>query len=105
MNILSQFFERKGIDPAKLNEEEKTTLEQWKATFAQADKEVSVADILSFCDTNIKQIEASFRDFNTPPEKRERQVIAHSVYTAIRDLINRPREERERFEKYLSTLL
>lgn len=105
MSVLSQFFERKGIDPADLNAEEKATLEQWKNTFTQADKDVTVADILAFCDMNIKQIEVEFRSFDTPPEKRERQVIAYSTYVAIRNLINAPREQREQFEKYLSTLL
>lgn len=105
MSILSRFFEQKGIDPRELSPEEKVTVEQWQSTFAKADKDVTVADIADFCQKNLALIETQFANLDTPKDKLQSLVLLHSVYTAIRNLINAPNAEREQFERYLSTLL
>lgn len=105
MSLLSRFFEQKGIDPNDLSPEEKATVDQWQATFAKADKDVTVTDIKDFCEKNIAAIEGQFANLDTPKDKLERLVLVHSVYSAIKNLINAPNEQREQFERYLSTLL
>ena|SRR3990167_1088127 len=103
MSILNKFFERKGIDPSTLSSDEKATMEQWKVTLEA--KEVTVDTILDFCTQNIKHIEGQFRDVTIMEDKLKRLTLLHSVYSTLRDLIKAPVEQREQFEKYLSTLL
>ena len=104
MSILSRLLEKKGIKSTEeLTPEERVDFDNWKRILSKEDIELS--DVEEFCASNIKNIEAKFKDLDNSKEKLERLVLLHSVYSSLKNLINSPRAEREQLEQYLTQLL
>lgn len=102
-NVISKVLEKKGIKPEELTKEEQATIDQWQKTLSSGD--ITLDTISAFCNQNLAFIEAQFRDLNNSHEKTSRLVLLHSVYTALRNVINAPKAERESLENYLNQLL
>ena len=104
MSILSELLKRRGIKSTEeLSPDERVEYDNWKATLSKED--ISLKDVEGFCGIQIANIEAQFKDLANSKEKIERLVLLHSVYSAIKSLINSPGAERENMEKYLTQLL
>lgn len=104
MGILSRLLEKKGIKSTEeLTLEERVDFDNWKKILSKED--INLSDVEEFCASNIRNIEAKFKDLDNSKEKLERLVLLHSVYSSLRNLINSPRAEREQLEQYLTQLL
>lgn len=104
MSILTRLLEKKGIkSPEELTPEERVDFDNWKKVLSKED--IKLSDVEEFCASNIRNIEAKFKDLDNSKEKIERLVLLHSVYSSMKNLINSPRAEREQLENYLTQLL
>ena len=103
-NLLSRLLQKRKIkDFTELSEDERETFEGWKKILGKEDLEMK--DISKFCVSQIDYIETQFKDLNASTQKRERLVLLHSVYSALRNLIEGPKAEREQLEEYLTSIL
>ena len=104
MDLLKKLFAKRGItDTTTLSTEETATYDKWSKVLS--DGEITVAKIKQFCDMQIGLIEGKFKDTTRTVAQTERLVIAHSIYKAIIDSIEKPARERENMEQYLNQLL
>lgn len=104
MDILSKILGKRGIkDASELSAEEQETFNQWKKTLAE--EPISLESIKEFCEYQLVVIQQGFKDLDRSPQKTERLVLLHGVYSAIRDLISNPQVAKESLVKYLTTLI
>lgn len=101
MNILSKIFEKRGIkDASELDTEEREDFERYRAILAKPD--ISIQDITQFLETQIKVIEAKWKDYAM--ENKADLIPYHTIYRALADIIKSPQVEREQLEQYLIAL-
>ena len=101
MNILSKIFEKRGIkDVSELDTEEREDFERYQTILAKPD--LSLADVEQFLETQIKIIEAKWKDYST--KDKADLIPYHTIYRALADMIKSPQVEREQLEKYLIQL-
>ena len=104
MSIITELLKRRGIkSKEELIKEELQEFEQWETILAKED--ISLKDVEEFCKIQLSITEGKFKDLDNTPQKTEKLVLLHSVYSGIRNLINSPRQERENLENYLRQLL
>lgn len=89
----------KNLD--SLRSDEKEDYDRWQKILSN--ENVTTDNIRDFCNTQIAIIEGKWRDLDR--KDSEKLIPYHTVYCAIRDLINSPQAERENLEKYLNQLL
>jgi hypothetical protein len=103
-NILSQLLQKRGInDVNELSKEERVEFDNWNAILSK--DEVSIEKIAEFCQSQIAIVERSFDDLERSPQKTDRLVLQHTIYSKFLNLISGPKHEREALEKYLQGLL
>lgn len=103
-NIISKLFNKRGIkDSSELSEEEKGQFEQWQAILAK--ESLTVSDIIEFCEGQVANIEAQFKDLDNSSEKQNKLVIQHNVYKTLINIIKSPSAEKESLERYLTDML
>lgn len=101
MNILSKIFEKRGIkDISELDTDEREVFERYKAILSKPD--LSLTDIEQFLETQIKVIEAKWKDYET--QNKAGLIPYHTIYRALADIIKSPQAEREQLEQYLIAL-
>ena len=79
---------------------ERQTFENWNRILSQK-SEITVENIAQFCEYQIMQIEAQWRQDQT----KGHLIAQHTVYKAILEAMKAPQKERESLEKYLMGLL
>lgn len=104
ISLITKLLQKRGIkDVNELSPEEKGTFESWEKILSGS--EVSVKSISTFCEHNIRTVEAQFKNLDTSKEKLERLVLLHTVYSSLLGIINSPQAEKEALERYLNSLL
>jgi hypothetical protein len=101
MSILSRFLQKRNLKEEELRPEEKAQFDQWKLTLSEG--ECSVEKIKEFCIRMVQAIEVKWADFDYP--NKDKLIPSHSVYKAILGVIDGPKAEKERLEKYLTQLI
>jgi len=103
-NILSRLFAKKGIkDTTELSPEELHDFQNWQRVLSE--EAITVQTIADFCKGELLRIESQFKELEDSPEKKARLALLHSVYASIRDVIEKPKHEREALVKYLENLI
>lgn len=103
-NLLTKLLERRGIkDVTELSKEEMADFTAWQSVLRN--DEVTVATILDFCNAEIGRIETQFKNTDDSNEKKARLTMLHGVYSSIRNVISKPRLERESVVKHLESLI
>tara|TARA_R110002096_G_scaffold14474_1_gene50248 strand:+ start:207 stop:524 length:318 start_codon:yes stop_codon:yes gene_type:complete len=104
MNTLSKVLASKGIkDESELSDEEKAQFENWRAILAK--EELTMEDVVKFCNAQIDNIEAQFKDLENSQDKVKGLVLQHSIYKTLASIIKSPSVERESLERYLTDLI
>lgn len=104
MSILDKLFAKRGItDVTKLDDNERITFDKWQKVLSEG--EITVSKIQEFCKMQLGLIEGKFKDTTRTTQQTERLVIAHSIYKALLDSMEKPARERESMEKYLQQLI
>ena len=103
MSILSKLLQKRGVDESGLSPEEKTQYDNWKRILTE--EGITVEKIADFCRQMISVIESKWASLEISADKKAELVPYHTVYRAIQQVIDGPKSERERLEKYLNQLL
>jgi hypothetical protein len=102
--ILTRLFEKKGIkDISELSYADKLEFDKWNGILSEG--EVTLDKVLQFCTTQLSLIERQFRDLDISTQKRDRLMLLHGVYSALKEVITQPKAQKEALEKYLEGLL
>lgn len=103
-NALSKVLESKGIkDESELSDEERAQFNNWRSILNK--EELNMDDVIGFCNAQVDNIEAQFKDLNNSAEKLTRLVLQHSIYKTLATIIKSPAAERESLEVYLTDLI
>ncbi len=101
---LEKYLQKIGVKNSnELSEEEKQTFDEWKGILSGG--QVTVDKIKQFCTEQIKVIEGQWKNLDNSPQKNERLILLHTVYSTLSDLITSPEADRERLEKQLDQML
>lgn len=104
MDILNKLLQKRGIkDAQELDKEEKQQFETWRKILSK--DELSIGDIREFCKTQCDIIEAKWKDYEIPREKKSEWIAPHTIYKTLLQAIDSPKEGREQLEKYLNDLI
>ena len=104
MSTLPKLLEKRGIKSKdELDPDEKATFEGWERILSG--EKVTVENIAIFCENQLANIEAQFKDLDAPLEKKGRLTLLHSVYSSLLGLIKNPDKQKEALEQYLQTLV
>ncbi|MBI5573486.1 MAG: hypothetical protein HY919_02900 [Elusimicrobia bacterium] len=102
--ILSKLFQKRGIkDYSELSPEEKKDFDSWKLILDK--DELSLGDILKFCNSQIEMIESKWRDLNLEQQKKAELIPYHTCYKTLAGAIQSPKVVREMLEKQLLALI
>ncbi len=103
-SLLTKLFEKRGIQGFdELDEDEKTTYEQWQSVLSK--DELTAKDIREFCKTQVDNIEAKWGDYNVDQSRKAELIPYHTVYKKIFTAIDSPKQMREALEKSLIQLI
>jgi hypothetical protein len=101
---VKKLLHKRGIkDLEQLDPEEKKTFESWQLVLNKS--ELSTADIVSFCRSQISVIEGKWKDLETPSAKKAELIPYHVVYKSLLAAIESPKAARETLEIYLNQLV
>lgn len=102
--LIERLLDKRGLSLDNLSEEERLQLEKWQATLVK--KEVTVTDIVDFCDNQLSFIEKQFDNIENTSQTNDRLVILHSVYRKIRALLSdTSKKQREKLEAELTAMI
>lgn len=102
--LLEKYLDKKSIASIdQLDADEKATLKQWEVTLKG--KEVTVADVVDFCQVQLGFIERQFDNLDTPAGRNDRLVLMHSLYRKICTLLTAPQKERAALEAKLTDMI
>ena len=104
MDILSRLLGKRGIkDVSELSTEEQETFNQWKKTLSE--DTVDIDTIKGFCDYQLSLIDQGFKDLDRTPQKTERLVLLHNVYSSLKGIIDNPQVAKKSLVEYLTGML
>ena len=111
LEILSKLLNKRGITKAQLSSEalipggisEKDQFEKWEKVLSG--EEVTVESIKQFCEGQKKKIEMQWKGFGNDTQKNERLIVAHTIYSAILEVTDAKKVERESLEQYLNQII
>ena len=102
--LIEKLLNRRGIkNPEQLDNEEKQTFENWQLVLNKS--ELTTADIVSFCRSQISVIENKWKDLDTLNAKKAELIPYHVVYKTLLAAIESPKSAREALEIQLNQLL
>lgn len=103
-DILQKLLKKRGLDSAnELDPEEKATFETWRAVLNK--DELTVDDIINFCQSQVSAIENKWTDLNLEQSKKAELIPYHTVYKLLLAAIESPKDAREALEKNLTQLI
>lgn len=91
---LLAWFQKKGIDPAKLSDDEKATYEQYKAILSK--EELTIDDLRTFLKQERGKIEARWRAYDD-----KGLIPYYTVYGVILEALDSPLQQRAQLEQFL----
>ena len=102
--VIEKLMHSKGIkDVGDLTAEEKATVDRWQKILSEGG--ITVDKIRKFCENQIRTIEKQWRNLDNKPEKIERLVMVHTVYSMLLEVIGAPKHRRAELEEELNSLL
>lgn len=110
--LIQKLLRKKGVqnleelDTKKLPDgtpSEKEVFEQWQAVLNK--ESLSTQDIKTFCEQQIRIIEAKWKDYDKENSKKAELIPFFIVYKTLLEAIDSPKSAREALEKYLNQLL
>lgn len=113
MSLLSKLLNKRGVNNlSDLSNEpmpdgspsEKQQFEHWQRILS-TNKDVTVDNLVTFCEYQLKQIDSQLESLDNKPTKIERLVLVRTVYKKLIEAIKAPQTERESLENYLNQLL
>jgi hypothetical protein len=97
---LQKLLEKRQIQGLEdLKGSEKQDFDRWERVLSEG--EITVEKIKLFCESQIRVIEANWKQFT----HTDQQVIAHTIYKAILECITSPVAEKEQLERYLQQII
>lgn len=103
MNILEKLMKKRGLDPAKLDDEELKQYKEWRAILTP--DPITVDKIKEFAQRQVDVIEAQWANLDNQAIKNERLVLMHTMWRKLIAIIDAPEVEREALERHLEQLL
>jgi hypothetical protein len=101
MSILTKFLDKLKVkDVSELTVEERVTYDTYEQALSQG--EVTVESIRKFCEMQIDNIEARWRDYGLADSVKAQLIPYHTVYKALILAITGPAKEKERVERELN---
>jgi hypothetical protein len=102
--LIEKLLNKRGIkNPDQLDPEEKQTFENWQLVLNKS--ELTTADIVTFCRSQVSVIESKWKDLDVPQAKKAELIPYHTVYKMMLAAIESPLSARNALEMQLNQLL
>lgn len=82
---------------------EKQQFDKWESILSG--EGVTLEKVSEFCKAQVESIELQWKNLDNAPQKNERLIIAHTIYSTLLKTIKAPEVERVELEKYLNDLI
>ena len=103
-SILYKLLGRRGIETIdELDTSEKNTFTGWEKILSK--EELTVADIKSFCGSQVDIIEAKWKDYGLDDAKKASLIPYHTVYKTLLAAIDSPKAAKEQLEMQLNQMI
>ena len=103
-SLLHKLFAKRGIkDPNELSVDERKDFDNWQSILTK--DELTLEDVKNFCTTQIRVIEGKWADYNVEQARKAELIPYHTVYSALLQAIDSPKQARQALEQQLTQLL
>ena len=110
-SLLTKLLNKRGIKREELDEKpivpgfpsERNQFERWESILSG--EGVTLDKVAEFCKAQVESIELQWKNLDNAPQKNERLIIAHTIYSTLLKTIKAPEVERVELEKYLNDLI
>lgn len=102
--LLKKALDKAGVDNvSQLTEEEKLDYDRYAKVLDKPD--LSLDDVLTFCRAQKTLVESQFGNLDDSPQKRDRLLTLHFVYSKVVWFIMGDKAERQAVERELTDLI